>query len=219
MGGVAAGAIALAVGLATGSDVLGILAGGGLGAAGIGSAVVSLRGFAGRLGPSSAVEDLASAIVEALAATGVVDSRLSATMVRLVSQPDGYYRCYLDGAGLRDSAVFAAALDELLAPLRTPRYIIPRYVSAPPSGPLEALTLFARQFGNPRIGATLVYHAVPSVLATNHDRVKAFEAAWNRHVSSGKALYEGDPKAQAIIQLQRGEDPFAVTTQMRTLWE
>ena len=219
VGGVAAGAIALAVGLATGSDVLGILAGAGLGAAGIGSAVVSLRGFAGRLGPSSAVEDLASAIVEALAATGVVDSRLSATMVRLVSQPDGYYRCYLDGAGLRDSAVFAAALDELLAPLRTPRYIIPRYVSAPPSGPLEALTLFARQFGNPRIGATLVYHAVPSVLATNHDRVKAFEAAWNRHVSSGKALYEGDPKAQAIIQLQRGEDPFAVTTQMRTLWE
>ena len=39
------------------------------------------------------------------------------------------------------------------------------------------------------------------------------------HVSSGRALYEGDPKAQAIIQLQRGEDPFAVTTQMRTLWE
>ena len=28
-----------------------------------------------------------------------------------------------------------------------------------------------------------------------------------------------NPKAQAIIQLQRGEDPFAVTTQMRTLWE
>ena len=219
VGGVVAGGAALAVGLATGGDLLGILAGGGLAAAGIGSAVYSLRAYSARLGPSSAVEDLAAAVIEALAATGLVDARLNAGAVRLVTQPDGYYRCYLEGAGLRDSAAFASALDELLAPLQAPRYIVPRYVSAPPSGALQALLLLARQFGNPRLGATLVYHAVPSALAANHDRVKAFETAWNRHVSSGKALYEGDPKAQAIIQLQRGEDPFAVTTQMRTLWE
>jgi hypothetical protein len=209
----------LVIGLATGSDAVGILGGAGLALAGVGSAAYSLRAFAGRLGPSSAVEDLAAAIVEGLAAIGAVDSRLNAAMVRLVAQPDGYYRCYLEGAGLRDSAVFAVALDELLAPIQAPRYIIPRYVSAPPSGPLDALKLLARQFGDPRLGATLVYHAIPSVFASNRDRVKAFEKAWNRHASSGRALYEGDPKAQAIIQLQRGEDPFAVTTQMRTLWE
>jgi hypothetical protein len=84
---------------------------------------------------------------------------------------------------------------------------------------IDGLSLLARQFGNPRIGATLVYHAVPTALASNRDRVKVFQAAWNRHVSAGAALFESDPKAQAIIQLQRGEDPFAVTTQMRTVWE
>jgi hypothetical protein len=60
---------------------------------------------------------------------------------------------------------------------------------------------------------------VPAVLGANKTRVQAFESAWNRRVSAGKALYQDDPRAQAIIQLQRGEDPFAVTTQMRTLWE
>jgi hypothetical protein len=64
-----------------------------------------------------------------------------------------------------------------------------------------------------------VYHAVPTVLGANKARVQTFEAAWNRRVSAGKALFQDDPRAQATIQLQRGEDPFAVTTQMRTLWE
>jgi hypothetical protein len=58
-----------------------------------------------------------------------------------------------------------------------------------------------------------------AVLGANKTRVQAFEAAWNRRVSAGRALYQDDPRAQAIIQLQRGEDPFAMTTQMRTLWE
>jgi len=36
---------------------------------------------------------------------------------------------------------------------------------------IDGLSLLARQFGNPRIGATLVYHAVPTALASNRDRV------------------------------------------------
>jgi hypothetical protein len=48
--------------------------------------------------------------------------------------------------------------------------------------------------------------------------VSAFEKAWNHYVSAGSALYFKDPRAQAIFEIQRGEDPFAVTTQMRTLW-
>jgi hypothetical protein len=55
-------------------------------------------------------------------------------------------------------------------------------------------------------------------MGANRKRVSAFEKAWNRHVSAGSALYFKDPRAKAILAVQRGEDPFAVTTQMRTLW-
>jgi hypothetical protein len=62
------------------------------------------------------------------------------------------------------------------------------------------------------------YHAVPDYLAANKSRVKAFEEAWNRFVSAGEALYTQDLQARAIAETQRGEDPFAVTTQMRNVW-
>ena len=188
-------------------------------AGGVGWAANSMRTYADRLGPSSSLDDLAAAVAEALVATGLVDSRLTAAAVRVATQPDGYYRCYLDGATLQDSGVFAACLDELLAPIESPRWIIPRYVSGPPRNFLGGLRLLAGRFAKDRVGATVVYHAVPAVLGANKARVQAFETAWNRRVSAGKALFQDDPRAQAIIQLQRGEDPFAVTTQMRTLWE
>ena len=60
---------------------------------------------------------------------------------------------------------------------------------------------------------------MPTLLAVNRERADVFARAWNRHVSAGVPLYEDDPRAEAILQLQRGEDPFDVLTQIRTLWE
>ena len=63
----------------------------------------------------------------------------------MVAQPDGYYRCYLEGASLEDSGAFAAALEELLGPIQQPRYIIPRYIARAPTSTLGALLLLVRQ--------------------------------------------------------------------------
>ena len=217
--GTGLGLSAALISVAAGQNLLAIGLGGLMIAGGVGWAAHSMRTYAGRLGPSSSLDDLAAAIAEALIATGLIGNRLTAAAVRVAPQPDGYYRCYLEGATLQDSSVFAASLDELLAPIQSPRWIIPRYVCGPPRNFLGGLRLLVARFANDRVGAAVVYHAVPAVLGANKARVGAFEAAWNRRVSAGKALYQDDPRAQAIIQLQRGEDPFAVTTQMRTLWE
>jgi hypothetical protein len=171
-----------------------------------------------RLGPSDTLEEFGAAVAEALAATGGIGRDLGARSVRTAAERDGYYRCYVEGATAEESALFAEALDELLAPLANPRYIIPRYIAAPPGSSLEALRLYLRQAASGRVGDTVVYHAVPAYLAANKSRVKAFQAAWNRFVSAGEALYMQDPRAQAIVEMQRGEDPFAVTTQMRSVW-
>jgi len=171
------------------------------------------------VGPAGTLENLAAAVADGLAAAGLLSKGVSAAAVRVVVQPDGYYRCYLAGATLDDSGLFATALDELLSPLRQPRYLVPRYIAQAPTTTLGALVLLVRQSMRPGRGAAVVYHAVPAVLATTRERADLFASAWNRHVSAGDAIFESDPKAEAIIELQRCEDPFDVLTQMRTLWE
>jgi hypothetical protein len=69
-----------------------------------------------------------------------------------------------------------------------------------------------------RPGGTVVYHAVPGVLGARKQLAAAFEAAWHARVSPGPMLYTGSPAGAGILAEQRGDDPFAVTTQIRTLW-
>jgi superfamily II DNA or RNA helicase len=197
----------------------GVLAG-GLGAVGLTSlwSVRAVGARVQRLGPSDALEDLAAAVAAALAATGGIAATLGPAAVRVAVERDGYYRCYLEGGSPEDSGLFADALDELLAPLDAPRYLIPRYVTDAPDSALATAALLLRQTLRGGVGSRVVYHAVPAYLAANRARVQAFRAAWHRHVSAGEPLYAQDPRAQAILAVQRGADPFAVTSQMRALW-
>ncbi len=213
----AAGIAGVGVGLA-GPDLLG--AAGGLAVAGGGGFWVS-RSFQDaveRVAPSDALEDLASAVAEALAATGGISEALGPKSVRFVVQPDGFYRCLLDGASAEESALFAESMDELLSPLAAPRYLIPRYMMTPPKSLLHSAWLAIRLSLGEWRGSTVVYHAVPAWLAANKERATAFARSWNRYVSAGEPLYWKDPEAQAILAAQHGEDPFEITTQMRALW-
>jgi superfamily II DNA or RNA helicase len=170
------------------------------------------------LQPSDNLEDFALATLEGLRAAGEVPDELDAGNIHVVAQADGYYRCYLSGVTQEQSRLFAEALDQLLAPLSTPRYIIPRYIADSPRSPAHALALGLRLALRGRTGSAVVYHAVPDVLARNRTLVAGFERAWNRHVSSGDALFYRSERAQAILAVQGGDDPFAVTSQMRVLW-
>ena len=65
----------------------------------------------------------------------------------------------------------------------------------------------------------MTYHAVPGALASSRDRVAAFERAWASWVSPGeRAIRASDPAGQGILAAHRGEDPFRIETQRRTLW-
>lgn len=221
-GAVAAGTFGLLAGttLAFDPPLLGGL--GVIGAAAVGAVWSgrSLQEPLHRLGPSDALEDLAAAVADGLRDAGALRPEIGAANVHVLLQDDGYYRCYLDRATRDESALFADALDELLGPLTSPRYIIPRYVAAEP--PRSSLSAFFAALGyavRGRVTDRVVYHAVPSYLGANKTRVQAFERAWEKHVSPGKALYCQDPRGAAILEVERGESPFATTSQIRTLWK
>ncbi len=170
-----------------------------------------------RQDPTGGIRPMAVAVAEGLRKVGAISAR--ARDVRVALQSDGYYRCYLAGASTEENGLFAEALEELLSPLGNPRCIVPRYLLAgsdPLHRTLEALALYRR----PNAGsAVVIYHAVPAYFAANGKRVKAFAAAWHRHVSPGRVLYSHGRLAQQILQAQRGENPLEVSTQSRVLWQ
>ena len=165
---------------------------------------------------SGSFADMAAATADALHAAGLT-SRDSAA-VRIEPLRDGSYRARLADVAATESATFATALEEVLSPLAQPRYIVPRLFIAPPQDARAARRLARKHHGRPGVPATVVYHAVPTVLGVNAKLAKAFAAAWSERVSPGEMLYTGSPEGTGILAAQRGDDPFAVTTQIRTLW-
>jgi superfamily II DNA or RNA helicase len=165
---------------------------------------------------SGSLEDLAAATADALHVAGLVSRGGDA--VRVEAQPDGSYRARLEEVPAAQSALFAEALDEVLSPLSQPRYVIPRLILAPPAGRAAATRLALRRLVTGHVPATVVYHAVPSALSGNKKLATAFERAWNTRVGPGAAIYAGSLEGAGILAAQRGDDPFALTTQIRTLW-
>lgn len=165
---------------------------------------------------SGSFADMAEATADALRDAGLV--RQGAAAVRLEPLPDGEYRARLADVTAAESATFASALDEVMSPLANPRYIVPRLFVAPPADKRAARRLARGATADGGVPATVVYHAVPTVLGGNAKLAKVFAAAWRARVSPGEMLYTGSPEGTGILVAQRGDDPFAVTTQIRTLW-
>ena len=139
--------------------------------------------------------------------------------MRVVPQPDGWYRCLLDGASEADAATFATALDELLAPLWDPRWLIPRPV-LDVQATFHGAAVFALQRLSGRLRVTpQVWHAVPDALGARAEGAAAFQVAWRQWVAPGAtAIGARDPQGEAVLATRRGDDPFRTETQLRTLW-
>ncbi|MBC7375049.1 MAG: hypothetical protein H7323_13760, partial [Frankiales bacterium] len=61
-------------------------------------------------------------------------------------------------------------------------------------------------------------HAVPRWLGRNKLRIAAFDTAWLARVGAGRLVLAKDPEGASLLELLRGEDPFAVTSRLRTTW-
>ena len=205
--GVAVGTTVGAIG-----GVVAALAGGLVGAAGLG-AVADRRGRRLDIGPP-ALERLASSVADSLHATGAT----SGTMITFASTVDGWTRCELTGVPREESARFADALDELLAPLSAPRWLIGRVVVTPPATRWRRTLYAARASLGFALDGAVSWHAVPAALGGSRAKRQAFADAWTRHVGPARLLAADSPEGLAVLDLFRGEDPFSLVTQMRTTW-
>jgi superfamily II DNA or RNA helicase len=157
---------------------------------------------------------VASAVADGL--RGADLSPVGADGVRVETTPDGVASYRLDGVEEEVSARFATALEEALAPMSGPRYVVRRWVTSAPHG-VDGLVRGLRAVtGNRPDGE--VWHSVPSVLASTRERADAYAAAWDHWVGGGPAVYAGSPEGAGVIATHRALDPFDVTCVIRRVW-
>jgi superfamily II DNA or RNA helicase len=212
------GALITLLALATLTDpalaVMAALAGGGLAQAGV--AAARGRAYLEEVSGRPSIAQVACAVADALHGAGM--SPTGASSVRVAVDPEGGYRCALDGVSPEVSALFATALDEVVSPMTTPRYVLPRYVvDPPPPGPAgyRAGLAAANRLVRP---TAEVWHSVPTVLGVRAEYARVFAAAWDTWVGGGAPVYTNSPEGEGILVTHRGSDPFDATTALRLHW-
>jgi hypothetical protein len=155
---------------------------------------------------------VACALADGLRAAGLTSS--GAGRVDWHVDSSGQLRIVFDpgDAGPGESAVFAAALAELVAPIGAPRYLVPRYVTDA-VGVLDGLRPLATYRPD-----RVVWHPVPTVLGARAELAQAFAAAWMTWVGGGPAIYTGSPVGAGVLAGCRGTDPWAVSSVLRRSW-
>jgi superfamily II DNA or RNA helicase len=155
---------------------------------------------------------LAYALADGLHRAGLTSVGVEAVEWHLAT--DGRLRILMDAGGReeRDSAVFAEALAELLAPIAQPRYLVPRYLVGTP-GALDLVRPLAsyRPQG-------VVWHPVPSALGGKAELARAFAAGWQTWVGGGPAIYTGNPEGAGALAASRGTNPLDATSVLRLSW-
>ena len=119
--------------------------------------------------------DLAArAVCDAYVALGELRPESAATLA-IEPRASGYLRCFLRDATPEESARFTDALDKIVSPSGSPRYLVSRLVPGS-RGPLALLGLALVR--RPPFGHR--WEPVPDDLGRRKDRAVAFATAWRR---------------------------------------
>jgi hypothetical protein len=131
----------------------------------------------------------------------------SAQAITANDRGGGFVRLFLEQGTPQDNQLFTEALQETLAPLGQPRYVIPRQIVRVQD------TFLSRTLGAwlPKIAQPLIeplkrrqservmWHAVPTALAKNQRLVAMFQKHWNQNVSPGEAKFTQRGAGEGIV--------------------
>lgn len=166
----------------------------------------------------SSLTDIAFAVLTAMQGMRLIPHKVSKEQIVVTVRPDGSYRVMLKDVASEHSKLFINSLGEVLAPLDSQPYVIPKYEYFI-DGENEEASLKEEKFfrsylrgrAEPRVAC---YHAVPNLLARSQKGRQIFEECWNKYVSPGFVLStEKDPR---ILDRYFGLGPSLAE---RLLWE
>jgi hypothetical protein len=115
--------------------------------------------------------------------------------------PSGEYRCHLTGVTEQASSAFATALHEVIAPIASPRYLLPRYVVTQRERSWRELARVGVGRGLAADG--VVRHAAPAGVS-RRAAADVYAVAWDRWVGGRGALFTGTPEGAAFSRRSAG---------------
>jgi hypothetical protein len=128
--------------------------------------------------PERSLKRIGTVVVEALKCEGSIDAS-SDFRVYADHNPDGTVYCWIGGGNGLDQTAFLRALQEVLRPIESPRYLLARK---------RVLGFFQED-----------YFAVPDALARRKEFAEVFAAKWNRSVGRAQLVFTRSPEGRLIL--------------------
>ncbi|MFD2904695.1 DEAD/DEAH box helicase family protein [Sphingobacterium anhuiense] len=120
---------------------------------------------------SKDIQQIGDALLNSLIKAGVIKSDSSKLKIETSVDNWGAVYCHLEGGTTFDKSTFINALQEVIAPIDNPRYVIIRK---------NRFLLFAKQKD---------YHSVPEILGRNKNLAEYFQNQWERLVGGCDLIF------------------------------
>ena len=130
------------------------------------------------------VEQIGKALRDALCSAELIRGSPGRFPVVTARDPDGSITLSLDGGSFHDQSLFTEALDEILGPIKTPRYLLVRYAGS-------------------RKTSRRDYHAVPQGLGARKALAMELVKAWERRVGPTDLLQVRGAEGKQLLARAR----------------
>ena len=134
---------------------------------------------------SKDIQKIGEALLKGLIKIGIIRTEDSSLRVISTMDSNGIVLCHLDGGTIFERSSFITALQEVLAPIDSPRYFIVRK------------GLFMRFLKQKD------YHAVPEVLSRNKAAAVYFKEEWEKHVGACDLIFARTIEGRKTLLISR----------------
>jgi superfamily II DNA or RNA helicase len=134
---------------------------------------------------SKDIQQIGEALLESLIKMGAIQTEYSKLFVKSSVDSFGAIYCHLDGGTTFEKSTFIKALQEILASIDNPRYLIIR----------KSLFL--------RVISQKDYHSVPELIGQNKKAAEYFERQWSRFVGTCELIYTRTIEGRKILLKSR----------------
>ncbi|MEN5088567.1 DEAD/DEAH box helicase family protein [Sphingobacterium faecium] len=134
---------------------------------------------------SKDIQQIGDALLNSLIKAGVIKSDSSKLKIETSVDNWGAVYCHLEGGTTFDKSTFINALQEVIAPIDNPRYVIIRK---------NRFLLFAKQKD---------YHSVPEILGRNKNLAEYFQNQWERLVGACDLIFTRTIEGRKLLLQSR----------------
>ena len=120
-------------------------------------------------------------ILQTMKDSKLLTSKIETVEIDLNRRGEGMLECTLKGASYFENSTFVACLDEVLAPIDSPKYLIVR-----------------KNWLKDKIGIQHI-HAVPKIFESNKNTAQLFYKNWRKHVGKSSLVYGRNIEGRKLI--------------------